>query len=554
MKRLVVVSVLAIGVMALAGAAPAGAAPAGHAHMSATTLRSAAFSQIRKDEYAHETFCEERQGFCTDLPSHITPGGEYYGHDEPSVEFTSSRPGSGNSLTYTFRLPADPKTLPKQNGNGTTWSFQLRATNWFGLALCDNQSAPEGNRVCKADSNWNNFTSTNPNSPRYLGKHPGTAYMELQFYPPAYVEQFNGDGCTATQYCAAMTIDSFQLNQNTNVYNTSACNSYFLAGVEPVNWAYVTKNGVAQAPANPIALSTDPKLTGLTPNPGKDLMMNPGDMVRVYMHDTPAGFQVNLTDLTTGGTGSMTASTANGFGHILYTPKSKTCHEAPYAFHPQYSTAVSRGAVWTAHTYDVAYSDEIGHWEYCGSISQEGGNCTSGGATDRKVDSDDVGCFDGAASTLIQITGCYGEDLDFDGPGYLPNWPGTIANVGLDQHQHTTPMLFTTPISHGAPLSGAAFETDLPAFESTCNGLTGAGCTNPAAGMKFYPFFSTVRSGGGCVWEEGGRYLPGAINRFGGNSTTAFGKLLFIDFPVKGGVVRATDDFHRNLPANTCMP
>ena len=32
--------------------------------------------------------------------------------------------------------------------------------------------------------------------------------MELQFYGPGYVPQFEGFGCTANQYCAAMTIDS----------------------------------------------------------------------------------------------------------------------------------------------------------------------------------------------------------------------------------------------------------------------------------------------------------------------------------------------------------
>jgi len=51
---------------------------------------------------------------------------------------------------------------------------------------------------------------------------------------------------------------------------------------------------------------------------------------------------------------------ANGFGHVLYTPASTTtCHSAPYAFHPEYSTANPRGNTWSAHTYNVAMSDEI---------------------------------------------------------------------------------------------------------------------------------------------------------------------------------------------------
>ena len=68
-------------------------------------------------------------------------------------------------------------------------------------------------------------------------KHPGSAFMELQFYGPGYVPRCEGFGCAATQYCAAMTIDSLSLNQNTVVANTNACNNFVLGGEEPVNWA-----------------------------------------------------------------------------------------------------------------------------------------------------------------------------------------------------------------------------------------------------------------------------------------------------------------------------
>ena len=54
-----------------------------------------------------------------------------------------------------------------------------------------------------------------PPKPDYIGKHPGNAYMELQFYGPGYVPQFEGFGCSATQYCAAMTIDSLTLTRTT---------------------------------------------------------------------------------------------------------------------------------------------------------------------------------------------------------------------------------------------------------------------------------------------------------------------------------------------------
>ena len=219
------------------------------------------------------------------------------------------------------------------------------ATFWFGLALCDNESAPEFTKKCTPDSDSNNLVGTNPAAPDYIGKHPGTAFMELQFYPPGWVEQFTGDGCTAHQYCAAMTIDSLVQNLNTGVANTAACNNFVLGGVEPVNWAYITKSGKSQAPANPLFTGTvtHPNFAAVDPNPHKALFMNPGDTVRIHIQDTPAGLRIGLNDLTSGQHGSMTASVANGFGHILFTPKSKTCHEAPYAFHPAYSTANRAG-------------------------------------------------------------------------------------------------------------------------------------------------------------------------------------------------------------------
>ena len=550
MKRLGLLAALVCGALFITSGA--GIASAGHAGPHAVA-GSAARAFVNAAEAKHESLCEVRQAFCRDLTTLIRPNGEYYGHDEPSLGFFSKRPGSGNSLTYTLQLPRNPKVRPQPNGSGGKWPFMLRATFWLGMTMCDTQSAPDPGTPCKPNSDFNNrFTRLNPSSPFYIGKHPGGAFLELQWYPPGFVEQFAGDGCTARQYCAAMTIDSAPVNMNTGVNNNADCNNFFLVGPEPVNWAYVTRSGRSQAPANPIALSTDPNLTGLSPDPSKDLMMNPGDRIRVFMHDTPAGFRVDLTDLTTHQHGSMTASKANGFGHVLYQPNSAHCHVKIAPFHAEFSSAVERGTIWTAHAGDVAFSDEIGHWEFCGAVSSEGGNCTAPGATDKKVDADDVACFDGAASTLVQITGCYGQDFDFDGPGYRMNWPGTNPNHTVDRRFHASPVVLTTPTSHGHKLLRSAEETDLPAIESTCNVITGAGCTNPPPGATFYPFYTTHRMGGGCVWEEGGRFLPSPIDNFGGTPTSAYGHLLTLAFPQPGGPVFAIQDFHRDLPVNSC--
>src|SRR5437016_37812 len=220
---------------------------------------------------AQEAFCVQKQ-ICADAKD----AGEYYaGHDEPSALFYSNTPGAGNSYISHLTLPTDPSTLPNQTGTGGTFNFQLHPTFWFGMAMCDTQSAPEFTNQCTPDSDTNIFDSANTRAKDYMGKHPGGAFMEMQFYPPGWAP-FNlpgGISCDATKWCGALTIDSFSEDQNRGVDNNAACLN--TVGLEPVNFAFITKNGVAQAPANPISLVTNPAVT--TPNPSKDLFMNSGD-------------------------------------------------------------------------------------------------------------------------------------------------------------------------------------------------------------------------------------------------------------------------------------
>ncbi len=537
-----------------AGSLPASAASGASSHAQARSGASKAYN---------EPLCQSSKSLCADIYSN--PKGQYVGHDEPLVEFKSGVAGSGNNMTYTLTLPKDPKKQPNASGaGGTTWNFQLRPTFWFGMTLCDTQSAPNFTHKCTPDSDRNNLVGTNPAAPNYLGKHPGNAFMELQFYGPGYVPQFEGFGCTAHQYCAAMTIDSFVSNQNTGVDNTSACNNFILGGVEPINWAYITKSGKSQAPANPLFTGTftSPNLSAVNPNLSKDLLMNPGDRIRIHMHDTRAGLQINLTDLTTGRSGSMTASKANGFGHILYTPNSKTCRVAPYAFHPEYSTANPRGNTWSAHLANISVSDEIGHFENCLAIDALG-NCTTPGSQDSSgLDPDDIGCLPGADSTLVHINGCVlAPDNDWDGQSYRNDWPGTNPNVARDRALHPSPLMFTSPRTRGRNFSTIDFETDLPRNEASdaqahppfCNRTTGANCVNPPHGAQFYPIFTTTVRHGTCTWQEGGNFLPGTTNHFGGSSTTEFGPPLKAPYPVAGfTVVRLIDNFNSGRMPNPC--
>ena len=252
--------------------------------LAAFALPAASGAQAASGPGYGRPFCEQNAVTCTELNQYISG---YTGHDEPSVLFYSSKPGSGNNDTYAMTLPTDPPKLPRQDGSGGTFNFQLHPAFWFGMAMCDDQSAPNpggsslGATVpCTPDSDSNIYTSTDPSSSHYIGLHPGTAFMEMQFYPPGWVSWPAGNSCSATRWCAALNIDSLSQNMNTGQSLNPTCAE--ITGQEYVNFAFITKSGVSQAPANPVQSTA----ATFTPNPSKDLFMHSGDRMITTMRDT----------------------------------------------------------------------------------------------------------------------------------------------------------------------------------------------------------------------------------------------------------------------------
>lgn len=522
---------------------------------SALTSRNSASRQLA---------CDANGPLCAEPAEVYNYESSYIGHDEPSLLFYSNTPGSGNNNLYRLTVPSEPPTPPKQDGSGGTFTFQDRITFWFGMALCDDQSGPNPggsalagpNIPCTPDSDANVYTGTDPTAPDYLGKHPGTAFLELQFYPPGWVKWPPGVSCDSQKWCAAMALFQLNTNQNNGVANNEDCLD--TVGVEPANFAFVTRSGTPVGPPDPLGQTS----ATFTPTPSKVLMMQPADRLTVAIHDTAAGLQVVINDLTSGQSGSMTASVANGFATVNYQPTAATCSETPHAWHPAYSTSSENTRVpWAAHTYNVAFSDEIGHFEYCDAVDGQGGDCTDPGVGDNALDGDDSYCFAppfGAPfqGTKVQIGGCISTDNDFDGVSYQPTWPGSFSNPAADTAVHPTSVVFTSPLFNGTQnYNRVGFEADLPRIEAAdfggnCNRTTGANCVNPPPGSNFYPIYST-RSGA-CAWQLGGTFIPGTANTFGGNSTAEFGPLLFSTYPTAGGVVNRANNFRNVLGSNPC--
>jgi len=496
--------------------------------------------------------CADPVGYYDGAAGRFVDNGSYVGHDEPTVKFISNAPGSGNSMIFINRLAVDPVGKPTVSKHGTTVSdyAELSVAPWFGLPICDPGSYPQN--PCKPDSDSNNGSISNPHA-------AGSAFMELQFYPPGYQPFIDAPSCDSTHWCAALTIDSLESEFNFKNLN--------LACEEPVNFSFLQRDGVPAGPPSPQL--TD--VSTFTPN-SQTLLMNQGDTVATSITDTPQGLRASVADLTTHQVGYVVASAKNGFMNTNY----KTCAGTPFNFHPEYNTARKQNQVpWAALEGGVLMQQEIGHFEPCSSITNslpytanysdgqtfrdaktaqtciggfEGSNkvgegpcnlntgvchnaTTQGGACPNNnftlgglCEYSDMTCVPAGTRTVWvngtperltwPIAGCQDNyfqngDLDFGGSSYITDWPDGSPT-------HPTSFAYGGPFSHGKSYPLVQFETDAAGSENDCNVSTGAGCVVPPTGAAFYPFWSIGRSGtSGCVWNFGND-LPGrTITDFG---------------------------------------
>ena len=515
--------------------------------------------------------CANSARLCTEVQDPLHVFGHYVGHDEPSVLFYSNTPGSGNHMQYNVTLPVEPAgAFSDSNG----YTFETSPALWFGMAMCDTQSYPESSSVCTPDSDSN---IVNPATSKHA---PGAAFMELQFYPPGFASQFAGSSCDATKWCVAMTIDSLSQNPFTNELLNPSCIARIGGSPEYVNFAYLTMSGKPIGPPNPLQFqfigSGDPHSSTDT------FYMNQGDNVTVSLSDTANGLQSIVHDNSNPdpatNTGVMTASAANGFGQIKFQPFGHACQEIPYTFHPMYSTSSPQTRVlWTAHSYNVAMDAETGHFDFCSSLDADTNMCngTEGIPGDQEAaDGEDAVCFSDTQNLNTNYVAppgqdaayCAFENLGFDGTSYNNYWPNSTPT-------NATPFLFTSPktgANDTVAYPQAAFETDLPAVESNvtggpCDNTTGIGCTDPPVTddgtatsppppANFYPYFSTVNSGGTCMWGAGST-LPNTTNNFGGSSTQEYGSLLSDPYWLSGQHGKAgnfIENFNSGAIANPC--
>jgi hypothetical protein len=308
---------------------------------------------------------------------------------------------------------------------------------------------------------------------------------------------------------------------------------------EPYNFALIQRNGVPTGP--PAPQTSD--LATFTPN-AKTLLMSPGDRLRVHIFDANLSgggraLETEIDDLTTGRSGFMQASAANGF---MNTNKGN-CKGYPFNFQPEYNTAQPQNITpWTALLTGILDQFEIGHFTPCTSLSGSG-SFTIDGFTDTfattcsgpyesstspdsgNPEGSDAPCYPrgdthGGVAPPNEVTGCPGivgpfsgsSDVDYDGTSYWADWPNSVT-----PNTFPSPFRQRPPTSNGSPYSQAQFETDSPATESTCGPTTLSGCAVPPPGAPggFYPYWTQASVSGECVWEFG--QMPNG-NTFGGDA------------------------------------
>jgi hypothetical protein len=470
----------------------------------------------------------------------------YIGHDEPSVKFISNYPTSGYNMTYLMKMPRDPAAAPTPSGSVTHYG-QLSVAPWFGLALCDGKSYPQN--PCTPRSDTNSGLISDPNS-------AGSAFMELQFYPPGFTPLNDGVSCDPTKWCAALNIDSLECT-----FGFATCNNNC---IEPVNFAFLQTNGVPAGPPSP-QLTNE---STFTPN-GNTLKINPGDVVQTSISDPPQGFTTVVRDLTTHQTGIMVASAANGFMNTNIAD----CSGTPFSFHAEYNTAAQQNQTpWAALEGGVLMQQEIGHSEVCASLANKhaanfsfpggqsyvdpnvydtcvGGSEGSGSGegpcsgvicqnATTQGPSGPVACPTNNAATgaLCEFADGYclpkgtrtalvngvpttevsranqclqnrfqNGDLDFEGLDYVHNsWPNGSPN-------HPTSFQYLGPFQiNGRAYPTIQFETNVGGSSNLCDVATGTNCTVPPVGSKFYPFWSLALFNGRignhsatCLWNFG---------------------------------------------------
>jgi hypothetical protein len=484
----------------------------GFSRMQRTVLAAKACTDIRGMLGVHNKNTDDGRFY---------DNGHYIGHDEPDVRFLSANKNSGNNVTWNETLGVDPAKAPtvKRAGHDVNHFAELTVAPWFSMALCDQFSYPL--TPCQPRSDVNAPATVKAPVPPGVYPGAGSSFLEMQFYPPGEAPFVDNISCNNKFWCASLHINDLECSTNFATCNPNC--------EEPTNFAFIQTNGVPAGPPSPQLAD----LATMTANKNT-LMMRSGDHLRIHIWDAPVpghpgqrALETSIRDLTTGRSGFMQASAANGF----MATNINDCSGVPFNYEPEYNTSGVKNIVpWAADQVNVSTQFEIGHFEACSRVTQplsvntipfpglaeftdvtwnrcHGPYENTTPPAQEKHEPGDAFCYPKGDTHFGQappniVTGCVDDvfqngDLDFDGNPYWPDWPNSTT-----PNRFPSTFLQHPPTSNGVGYSHWQIQTDAALSEFTCKYPNTSSCKvpPPSAPGKFYPYWTLTKS---CLWEFG---------------------------------------------------
>ena len=193
----------------------------------------------------------------------------------------------------------------------------------------------------------------------------------------------------------------------------------------------------------------------------------------------------------------MTASVANGFAQINFDPAPARAHRArTRSTRCTRRRASTRGCRGRRTRTTWPFSDEIGHFQYCSTILDEGGDWRRPDA----LDDDDSTLLRPGAFAARPGRRLHRQQQRLRRTSVPARLAGTNPNHGQDTKYHADPSIVHEPgVQRDQNYARVAFEADMPRIEAAdfggnCNRSTGENCVNPPPGAQFYPIFTTGKT------------------------------------------------------------
>ena len=385
---------------------------------------------------------------------------------------------------------ATRRCMPNQAGTAGTWNFQLHPAFWLGMALCDNQSAPEFTHApCAPEQRHQHLRRHEPGRRRTTSASTrARRSSRCSSTRPAGRPGRRASAATRRKWCAAMAIFSLQPGSEHGRPEQRRLPATRSA-IEPANFAFITKSGVPHAPPAPLG-QTDGDVHAERGDRPVHELGRPADGRHPRRRRRPDGDRPRPDDrpdrLDDGErrqrlrAGQLRAGRGDLPPGAVHVPPDVRDLERAHA-RAVGGAQLQRRLLGRDRALRVLLGRSPARAATASPTTRARSTTTTRAASARPSR---CSCRSEAVSPPTPTS---------TAPRTRPDWPGTDPNRGQDTKYHPTAITFTSPLFNGTQnYSRVAFEADLPRIEAPdsggiCDRFTGSELRQPAAGLELLP-------------------------------------------------------------------